>query len=297
MWNNSYVEAAFAEAVRELVVSLATGGEAAVPSGGGLARVFRETGATSGRAALEVLADRWFRAVPRQVRVDADEPLLNRSDLGESEKLHLTIREHVVGQRRWQELCSNESTFYRYRRAAIAALADRLWLEVAERRLPSNRPQPEYVRCVGREGEVATLLRWLSEPGGTVVGVEGPGGCGKTALLHAVADACEAAAHAWRPLPIVPGEGPPRPVFDALVWVACADGSGLATLLEAVARTLDYPGLLARGLEDRRQAVRDLLSRRGVLLLVDDLDRADPAMLTFLADLPGRSRALVSGRR
>jgi tetratricopeptide (TPR) repeat protein len=90
---------------------------------------------------------------------------------------------------------------------------------------------------------------------------------------------------------------PATPVFDAFVWVACSDGSGIGTLLEAVARTLDYPGLLARTLEDRRQAVRDLLSRRSVLLLVDDVDRGDAGVLTFLADLPGRSRALVAGRR
>ena len=81
------------------------------------------------------------------------------------------------------------------------------------------------------------------------------------------------------------------------MWVACTDGSGLATVLEAVARTLDYPGLLARTVEDRRQAVRDLLSKRAVLLLVDDADRGDSAILTFLSDLPVRSRALVTGRR
>jgi len=71
-------------------------------------------------------------------------------------------------------------------------------------------------------------------------------------------------------------ESPGRdPVFDALVWVACGDGSGVSPLLDAVARTLDYPGLLARTPEDRRQAVLDLLSRRSVLLLVDDVDRGD----------------------
>ena len=86
-------------------------------------------------------------------------------------------------------------------------------------------------------------------------------------------------------------------LFDAFIWVACGEGSGLATVLEAVARTLDYPGLMARTLEDRRPAVRDLLSKRAVLLLVDDIDRADFAVWTFLADLPGRSRALVAGRR
>src|SRR2546430_16092738 len=54
---------------------------------------------------------------------------------------------------------------------------------------------------------------------------------------------------------------------------------------------------MARTLEDRRQAVRDLLSKRAVLLLVDDVDLGEAAALTFLGDLPGRSRALVAGRR
>jgi len=290
------VDAAFAEVVRELVMTLAAGGEPSLPGGGGLARVMRETGAPTTRGAVETLADRWFRAVPLQQRGDNGAPLLNRPDLGESEKLHLTLTEHVVGQRRWQELSSNESTFYRYRRAAVAALTERLWSDVAERRLPSNRPQPEYVRFIGRAGEVATLLRWLGEPGGTIVGVEGPGGSGKTALLHAVADGCEGAAKSWLPTAVPDAREQVVPLFDALVWVVCTEGSGLATLFEAVARTLDYPGLLARTIEDRRQAVRDLLGRRAVLLLVDDVDRGDPALLAFLADLPGGSRALVSGR-
>jgi MoxR-like ATPase len=148
---------------------------------------------------------------------------------------------------------------------------------------------------IGRDHEVATLLRWLAEPGGTIVGVEGPGGSGKTALLHAVADACEAADKNWQPVPI--DHHHTIPLFDAFVWVACTDGSGLATLLEAVARTLDYPGLLARSFEDRRHAVLDLLSKRAVLLLVDDIDRGDAAILRFLVDVPGRSRSLVAGRR
>jgi tetratricopeptide (TPR) repeat protein len=284
-----HMDAAFGETVRELLMSLAAG-EAGQPVGGGVGRVFRETGASSSRGAVAVLADRWFRPVPAHLRDDGGEPPLNRPDLGESEKLHLTLSEHVIGQRRWQELSSNESTFYRYRRAAIGAFSERLWSDVVERRLPSNRPLPEYARFIGREREMTTVLRWLNEPGGPVVGVEGPGGSGKTALLHAVADCCELAARSWGPTS-------EWPLFDALVWVACSDASGLATVLEAVARTLDYPGLLARSLEDRRQAVRDLLSRRLVLLLVDDVDRADSAVLSFLTDLPEGSRALVSGRR
>ncbi|HLZ30250.1 MAG TPA: AAA family ATPase [Chloroflexota bacterium] len=294
------MDAAFADAVRELLSALASGGEPTLLAGGGMTRVFRETGATSPRAAVEALVDRWFRAAPAPAGADPNEPPLNRPALGESEKLHTALRDHVVGQRRWQELSNNESTFYRYRRAAISAFAERLWSEIVDRPLQANRPLPEYRRFIGRQQEVATLLRWLGEPGGTTVGVEGPGGSGKTALLHAVVDACEAAGRCWRPV-LLPGasrQAPQNvPLFDAFVWVACAEGSGLSTVLEAVARTLDYPGLLARTLEDRRQAVRDLLSRRAVLLLVDDVDRGDAAVMTFLADLPGRSRALVAGRR
>ncbi len=286
------MDPAFADAIRELLTTLASGGEPPLPTGGGFGRILRETGATTSRAAVGGLVDRWFRAAPAQSSRDL---VLNSPDLGETEKLHATLRDHVVGQRRWQELSSNESTFYRYRRQAFGAFTERCWSEITERPVPSNRPVPEYRRFVGRDAEVATLLRWLAEPGGTVVGIEGPGGSGKTALLHAVTDACEAAGRCWHS--IIVGECCVVPLFDAFVWVACADGSGLATVLEAVARTLDYPGLLARSIEDRRQAVRDLLSKRAVLLLVDDADRGDPSILSFLSDLPGRSRALVTARR
>jgi tetratricopeptide (TPR) repeat protein len=286
------MDAGFAETVRELLAALASGAEPSMPPSGGLARVMRETGAVTSRGAVGALVDRWFRA-PRGD--GAEELALNRIDLDEDEKLHITLREHVVAKRRWQELSSNESTFYRYRRSAISAFGEHLWREIADRSVPSNRPLPEYQRLIGREREVTTLLRWLDEPGGTIVGIEGPGGSGKTALLHAVADASEAAGRSWQAV-IADRQHNVR-LFDAFVWVACSDGSGVATLLEAVARTLDYPGLLARSLEDRRQAVRDLLSKRAVLLLVDDVDRGDAAILDFLADLPGRSRALVTARR
>jgi tetratricopeptide (TPR) repeat protein len=282
------MDPAFFDTVRELLTALASGGEPALPVCGGMARVLHETGGTTARAAVESLVDRWFRAAPTHA-LQAAEPLLNRPDLSESEKLHATLQQHIIGQCRWQELSSNESTFYRYRRAAIGAFAEHLWSDIVDRPLPSNRPLPEYARCIGRDREIITMVRWLGEPVGTIVGIEGPGGSGKTALMHAVADACEAAARCWQP--------DPAPLFDAFVWVTCGDGGGLSILLEAVARTLDYPGLLARALEDRRQAVRDLLSRRAVLLLVDDVDRADSGLLPFLEDLPSRSRALVASRR
>ena len=59
------MDAAFAEAVRELLTALASGGEPRLPAGGGLTRVFRETGATTPRAAVEALGR---PLVPRRAR-------------------------------------------------------------------------------------------------------------------------------------------------------------------------------------------------------------------------------------
>src|SRR5438876_349838 len=111
------VDAAFGDAVRELLVGLAAGSEPSASTGGGLARVLRETAAATTRSALDDLIDRWSRAPP--LLPEMLEPLLHRPDLGESEKLHATLRELVVRQCSWQELSSNESTFYRDRRAAL----------------------------------------------------------------------------------------------------------------------------------------------------------------------------------
>ncbi len=95
----------FAASVRDLLGSLASGGEPPVPSGGGLGRVLRETGTTTSRGAVNALVDRWFRAPPPN---GVEELALNRADLNDDEKLHVTLREHVIAKRRWQELSSNE---------------------------------------------------------------------------------------------------------------------------------------------------------------------------------------------
>ncbi len=289
------MDTGFVDSVRDLLTALAAGEEPPLPAGGGLARVLRETGAPGTRTAVALLVDRWFRAPTNGQAEPSTEPILNRPDLGEPEKLHAVLREHVVDQRRWQELSHNESTFYRYRRAAIGGFTERLWLEVSERPVVTNRPRPDYARFIGRHQEVAGVLRLLTEPGGSVVGIEGPGGSGKTALLHAVADVCEAAARAWQPLR-VQGEQA-APLFDAIVWAARSEGVDLAYLLEVMARTLDYPGLLSQAIEDRRAALVDLLGKRATMVIVDDVDQSEAAVLAFLAELPGPSRALVSARR
>jgi len=285
----------FALTVRGLLEGLEAGREPLAIVGGGLGRLVTTSG-RSVREAVVRLAEQWFGTVGPATVVHHQPPPLNDERLSEAQKLATVLIFHVAQRRPWPVLSTNESTFYRYRRAAFAAFVERSWLEISRHTVPTNRPRPEYDRFVGRSAERAEVVRRLTSGPGGILGVEGPGGTGKTALAQAVVSLCLAATRDWRP--VILADDVTVPLFDAVVWVANRQGSlRLSDLLDTVARTLDYPGLLGRELADRRSALRELLGRRPVLIVVDDVDRADPAVLTFLLDLPTAARSLLTTRR
>ena len=289
------VDAEFAQAIRSILEALETGREPIAPSAGGLGYLLSAPG-LSVRDVVVRLAEQWFGPVtiPHDGRYEV--PPLNDERLSDAEKLATVLICHVGYRRSWSSLSTNESTFYRYRRAAFAAFVERSWSEIARRSVPTNRPRPEYDRFVGRAVERSEVIRRLVAGPGSILGIEGPGGTGKTALAQAVVSLCLGATRNWRP--IVLEGGVIVPLFDAVVWVANRQGGlGLSDLLDVVARTLDYPGLLGRELADRRSALRELLGRQSVLIVVDDVDRADPTVLAFLQDLPTPARSLVTTRR
>lgn len=288
-------EPGFVQAIRSLLEGLEAGKEPMPPPGGGLARLLSPSGLTVREAVIR-LTEQWFGPIGLSATTSAHALPLNDERLSDAEKLATILIQHVAQRRPWQSLSTNESTFYRYRRAAFAAFAERSWIEISRRSLPTNRPRPEYDRFVGRSAERSEIIRRLASGPGGVVGIEGPGGTGKTALAQAVVSLCLGAARSWRPMLL--DERVSVPLFDAVVWVANRQGSlTLGDLLDTVARVLDYPGLLGRELADRRSALRELLGRQMVLIVVDDVDRSDPSVLTFLLDLPTSSRSLVTTRR
>src|SRR6266508_200215 len=139
-------------------MTLAAGGEPSLPGGGGLARVMRETGAPTTRGAVETLADRWFRAVPLQQRGDNGAPLLNRPDLGESEKLHLTLTEHVVGRRRAPPAVESAPAGVRALHRSGRRGSDAAALAGRARRHNRGRRRPGWIR---QNGAAACRRRWL----------------------------------------------------------------------------------------------------------------------------------------
>ena len=291
---NAIIDPEFNQTIRSVLEAIAAGREPPALAGG-LGRLWT-TREETWREVLMRHVERWFGPIPLPEQSGSGVPPLNDERLNEVDKLAIFLIQHIGHRRPWTALSTNESTFYRYRRAAFAVFAERSWQEITQRAIPTNRPRPEYDRFVGRAAEQAEIVRRLAIGPGSVVAIEGPGGSGKTALAQAVVTLCLQAARNWQPVSLEADVT--VPIFDAIVWVANRQGElGLSGLLDVLARTLDYPGLLGRELADRRSAMRELLGRQPVLIVVDDVDRADSAVLSFLFDLPSRTRSLVTTRR
>src|SRR6266498_2467107 len=149
-----------------------------------------------------------------------------------------------------------------------------------------NLPAPTYSQFVMRERAFAEVIDGLQQRSAAVL-IVGLGGNGKTSLAREVADRCLRGADEV-------------PHFDAVVWVSDKDQPGttnLSVVLDAVARTLDYPGLTRYAHNEKRYEVEQLLRRQHVLLVIDNFETVtDGALLTWLLRLPEPSKAIVTSR-
>jgi hypothetical protein len=172
---------------------------------------------------------------------------------------------------------------------AADGLLDRLCPVAAAPARPArayqNLPAPTYSRFINRPQAEADVLDGLSQRSAVVL-ITSLGGMGKTSLAREVAACCLAADA--------------QPHFDAVVWVSDKDRPGTTTLnsvLDEVARTLDYPGFTAFEADEKRREVEQLLRRSRVLLVVDNFETVqDPALLGWLLRLPEPSKALITSR-
>lgn len=154
--------------------------------------------------------------------------------------------------------------------------------------IPHNLPS--RTDFIGRAAEKARVYEALrSRP--YLVSIDGIGGIGKTVLALEVAHECLRASR---------GEGPTDgiPTFSGFIWTTAKDRElTLNALLDAVARTLEYPGIAQQPIEDKRVAVRKLLQEKPYLLIVDNFETiTDEGVRDFLHDLPEPSKALITTR-
>ncbi len=160
------------------------------------------------------------------------------------------------------------------------------------RRIVHNLPPRD--EFVGRELDKARVYEGLASRL-SLIGIDGMGGIGKSALAREVAHECLAASRE-------PAPAGPAPTFSGFVWVSATDRDlTVSALLDAIAVTLDHDGIVEQPPERKRLAVERLLRDRPCLLIVDNLESvADQEtmkeIMAFLLRLPERSKALLTAR-
>jgi tetratricopeptide (TPR) repeat protein len=148
-----------------------------------------------------------------------------------------------------------------------------------------NLPPPTFSRFIMRHEAYHAVLDGLASnlPLTAIISM---GGMGKTSLARVVAGDCL--------------EGRALPAFATAVWVSDKDRPGttsLSTLLDEVARVLDYPGVAALSFAEKQREVETLLRAQPVLVVLDNAETVtDLALLEWLARLPTPSKTLLTSR-
>ena len=154
--------------------------------------------------------------------------------------------------------------------------------------VPSNLPpRGEFI---GRGKEKVRVREALSSRW-PLTCIDGIGGIGKTALALEVAGEC-----LWARKGEMPADG--IPTFDGFIWTTAKDRElALNDVLDAIARTLDYPGIAQQPPEEKQESVCRLLQTKPYLLIVDNFETVtDDAVRDFLLRLPEPTKALITSR-
>ena len=153
--------------------------------------------------------------------------------------------------------------------------------------IPHNLPpRSEFV---GREKEKAQIHEALCSRS-YLISIDGIGGIGKSSLALEVVYECLDAGR--------DKSGQNVAIFDGFIWTTARDRDlSLNAMLDTIARTLDYPGIVQQPLEEKRHAVCKLLQSRRYLLIVDNFGTiSDEGIRDFLLDLPEPSKVLITTR-
>jgi hypothetical protein len=148
--------------------------------------------------------------------------------------------------------------------------------EVAQK-LKHNLPRRDYVEFVGRQEELERIARWLLlADRAWLLTIDGIGGIGKSAL------ALEAAYRLLESRPPFIAAYP----YEAIIWVSAKqefltiDGKiqradffqTLADVYTAIAHVLEREDIIRSQPQDQKWLVKQVLEKRPVLLIVDNLE-------------------------
>ena len=167
-----------------------------------------------------------------------------------------------------------------------------------------NLPQPDYGQFIGRDNELAQVIRQLRpypHSQHSIVTIDGVGGVGKSALALEVAH-----RYLRQSDDISPAEK-----FDAIIWtsakqnVLTAEGivprkqvlRTIDDIYTTIAVTLEREDIIKAIAEEQSELIRKALTQQRTLLIVDNLETIDDqAVLEFIRELPAPTKAIVTTR-
>lgn len=159
--------------------------------------------------------------------------------------------------------------------------------------IPSNLPPRSAF--VGREKE-KQLVKDALNSRWPLICIDGIGGIGKTSLaLEVVSECLDASKKKLEGNESIESD---IPLFDGFIWTSAKDRElKLNDVLDAVARTLDWPGIAQQPVEEKRESVRKLLQTKRYLVVLDNFETiTDESIRDFLLKLPEPSKALITSR-
>lgn len=174
------------------------------------------------------------------------------------------------------------------------------------RQLPYQNLPPQTNEFIGRESELAQLLKFISlNHRAPIITVDGIGGVGKTALVLEAAYRCLEAKHSK--------SSSEAPVFDSIIFTSAKENyllpsgivprlqrqSTLRDIFRAIAFTLDDQTITkATTPEDQLNRVYESLSKQHTLLIVDNFETVEnkDEVIGFLFDLPASTKAVITTR-
>jgi len=177
------------------------------------------------------------------------------------------------------------------------------------KRIPHNLPKQHYTKFIGRQEEVAKLLKLLSpKHAAHLICITGIGGVGKTSLVVACTRRCLHAS-------CTPDAHPNIPTFDTIIFTSAKQqyltysgvrnrrDSNQKDIVRQIVEMLDSNKLLDRdiagtNLEEQIALIYKALSHQRTLLIVDNLETVENKqdISDFLYDLPPSVKTVMTTR-
>jgi len=156
---------------------------------------------------------------------------------------------------------------------------------------------PSRTEFIGRKKEMERIKAALSSRY-FLICIDGIGGIGKTSLALEVIHECLRFSKGEITIEQEQQGEVAIPKFDGFIWTSAKDRElRLNDILDAIARTLDWPGIAQQPYLEKIESVRKLLQTKPYLLIVDNFETiTDEAVRDFLLKIPEPSKVLITSR-